>query len=157
MNFAPVPLNETLQRRHMRLLIRAEKIARDIVPVSGARVAAILATGNNELSFGINLQKSHPFAAKYGKNANAIYLHAEASAIYNGIKAAGADTLRSMKTTLYVCRVRHLKPNDASFAWGMAEPCSGCLQAIDEFQIKRVVFTLDCGCDERNFEVWERR
>ena len=68
--------------RHSRYVNVLSRMAADIVsPVGGnARLAACVVYKNDIVSFGLNEKKSHPFQAKYGKNSDAVYLHAETSA-----------------------------------------------------------------------------
>lgn len=108
--------------------------------VAAARVSAILVLKNRIIAFGTNQRKSHPFQARYGKNINAIFLHAETSVIKNALKRVRVDDLR--RATMYVARVRkaNSKPN-APDMWGMSRSCVGCRGAIVEYGIKRVVYT----------------
>ena len=51
-----------------------------------ARLAAALVKNNKIISFGINRKKTDPLQAKFGKNKDAIYLHAEIHAIKNALR-----------------------------------------------------------------------
>jgi len=98
--------------------------------------------------FGFNSLKSHPFQARYGKNRDAIFLHSEVDAIKNSLKSISLRELS--RSTLYVVRIKQISGTDTGLVQGMSCPCEGCARAIAEFDIKRVVYTLDnkgLSCD----------
>ena len=82
--------------------------------------------------------KSDPFQARYAKNSECIYLHAEIHAIKNALKHVSVNELS--KASLYVLRVRK-----EDGMWAMSKPCSGCMRAIAEFGIRNVFYTDDNG------------
>lgn len=109
-----------------------------------AKLAAAVVYKNKIVSIGINRNKTDPLQAKFGKNDEAIYLHAEIHAIKNALRELSVDDLA--KCDLYVCRVK--RPSEKTkkkFVWGMSKPCSGCARAIAEFGIRNVIYTTDCG------------
>jgi deoxycytidylate deaminase len=111
-------------------------------PVSNAKVGAIIELRGREVGTGVNKNKSHPFAAKYGKNAESIYLHAETDAILNSLKYLDhPDELR--KATIYIARARKVSTHDHRFIYGLAKPCLGCQRALATFGICDVVYTTD--------------
>lgn len=85
--------------------------------------------------------KSHPMAARFSKNDQAIFLHAEVAAIKNALREVEVEDLEKME--LYICRVKKPKPFSKKWVWGLAKPCIGCQRAIAEFGLKRVVYTTD--------------
>lgn len=112
--------------------------------VAGARASAVLALRGRIIAFGTNQRKSHPFQAEYGKNPEAIFLHAEINCIKNALRMGyTVDDLR--KATLYVARIKKAGSDPADpFIWGMAKPCrNGCQRCIADFGIKRVLYTTD--------------
>jgi tRNA(Arg) A34 adenosine deaminase TadA len=126
-----------------------EKMAEDVVPVANARITAAISYKGDIISFGMNELKSDPFQAKYSKNEQAIYRHAETSAIKNAIKRAGKLDLSDY--TLHVCRIKY---DDAPrgkkrFIRGLARPCEGCSKAIKRFGIKNTFYTCDDGSIEK--------
>ena len=129
--------------KHSKYLNILSKVAADIsYPVSGnARLAACIVFRKDIVSFGINEMKSHPFQAKYGKNKNCVFLHAETSAIKNALKYITEDELE--RSTLYVCRVKFQDPSKKEMIFGLSKPCSGCFRCINTFNIRQVIFTLD--------------
>ena len=115
---------------------------------SNIRFAAAVVYRNKIVSIGYNRNKSHPFQAKYAKNPEAIYLHAEVHAIKNALRELSVEELKN--TELYISRVKKPQAGDNHFVWGLSKPCAGCARAIAEFGIKRTIYT----CDEvGNYEV----
>jgi len=131
-------------KRHVNLL---KTIAEDVEPVSNARLAAMVVYKNKMISIGINQKKSHPFAAKYSKNPDAIYLHAEASAILAAKKRLSETEMK--KATLIICRVKYDKKKNVSF--GIAKPCSGCQKCIEDHGIKNVIYTENCDAERLKY------
>lgn len=131
-----------ISKRDMRFIDIALAHAESSEKVAAAKVSAILVVKNRIVAFGTNKRKSHPFQATYGKNDEAIYLHAETDCIKNALKHVSLDDLR--KATLYVARSKktNSRPN-APMTWGMAKSCSGCTRAVVEYELKRVVYTTD--------------
>jgi len=111
------------------------------------KLAAAIVYRNRIISVGLNSMKSHPMAAKYGKNQHAIFLHAEVAAIKNALREIGVDDFS--KCDIYITRVKKEKPFTKKFVWGLAKPCAGCERAIAEFGLKRVIYT----CDDGKYEV----
>ena len=115
---------------------------------SNIRFAAAVVYRNKIVSVGYNRMKSHPFQAKYAKNSEAIYLHAEVHAIKNALREIPVEDLP--KCELYITRVKRPRSHSDGFIWGLSKPCAGCQRAIAEFGIKRTIYT----CDEvGNYEV----
>lgn len=128
--------------RHEKLLLEAYRLATDVTPVGNARVAAILVKQNQILSYGINRSKTNPFAAKFGKNSQAIMLHAETDAIRNALKKT-IDISEIEGSTMYVARARKISTHNHSYTFAMAKPCEGCQRALALYGIKRVYHTAD--------------
>jgi deoxycytidylate deaminase len=108
-------------------------------PSDNAKVSAAIVRNNKIISIGINSKKSHPMQARFGKNEESIYLHAEVAAIRNALREVSVDDLQKME--IYICRVKKPKPFSKKYVWGLAKPCEGCQRAIAEFGLKRVVYT----------------
>jgi len=108
---------------------------------SNIRFAAAVVYRNKIVSIGYNRRKSHPFQAKFSKNPEAIFLHAEVHAIKNALRELTVEELKD--TELYITRVKKPKAGDNHFVWGLAKPCCGCEREIAEFGIKRTVYTTD--------------
>ena len=119
------------------------QIAEDIAnPVRCYRLAAGVFYKNGVVGLGINSYKSDPLQAKYAKNEDAIYLHAEVAAIKNALRYVTVNDLR--KCTLAVVRVK--KDNlTGLFRPAMSKPCSGCQSCIAAFEIPTVVYTTEEG------------
>jgi len=131
--------------RHIRYLNILSKVATDTIttPNNNAKLAACVVYKNNLISFGVNERKTHPFQAKYRKNKDSVFLHAETAAIKNALKHLNVEELS--KSTLYVCRVKFLNEERQKLIFGLAKPCSGCFHCINIFGIRKVIFSLDNG------------
>lgn len=130
------------EKRHLRYLDKLTSVASKLPPVKASRVAACIVYKGRVVSVGVNSKRTDTFQKRYSKNEHAIYLHAEIAAIKAAKKHLSLDELK--KSTLYVCRVR-FDNDDPTPEWGMSKPCEGCRRAIVEYQIQRVVYTLDGG------------
>lgn len=108
---------------------------------TSAQFAACIVYKKQIISYGFNQKKSHPFQAKFGKNEDSIYLHAETDSIKNALKKIDVDLLS--RTTLYVARAKKPFPKAKTMVSGIAKPCEGCTKAISTFNIKRVVWSMD--------------
>ena len=135
--------NNHVLGRHTKIMNILSKIARDIInpPVGNARMAACVVYRGDIVSFGVNEMKSHPFQAKYGKNENSVYLHAETAAIKNALKNITEQELSN--SSLFICRVKFSDCNKTKMTFGLAKPCIGCFRCINTFNIKKVYFSLD--------------
>lgn len=122
--------------RHIKTL---SVVAEDVSPVGNARLAAAIFYRGKLVSLGYNQYKSHPFAAKYSKNPDAIYLHAEADAINKAKKRLTDQELK--KSTLIVVRVK--QNINKKLEVGIAKPCQGCQMCIEDHGIKTVIYTED--------------
>lgn len=111
-------------------------------------VSAALVHRNKVISFGVNQMKTHPFQRNYGKNKEAIYWHAETSAIYTADKKLGFDKFEN--SILYIARVKYSCTDKLSFVAGLSFPCDGCLRCIKEYGIKTVIYTLDQMNDSKD-------
>ena len=118
-------------------------------PAQREKLAAAIVCRNKIISVGMNSMKSHPMAAKYGKNEHAVYLHAEVAAIKNALREIDVDDFT--KCDIYITRVKKEAPFTKKYVWGLAKPCAGCERAIAEFGLKRVIYT----CDDGKYEVTE--
>lgn len=98
--------------------------------------AAIVYKGDI-VGLGYNNLKSHPFALKFSKHPEAIFLHAEIAAIHNAMKILTNEELS--KCDLYILRYK------SNRTLGLAKPCEGCMKAIVQFGIKKVFYTVDAN------------
>lgn len=114
-------------------------LTKHVVPVAAARIVAAIAYKGKIISVGFNQRKTHPLQKKYGKNPDAIFLHAEISAIIQARRELTLDELS--KSTLYIIRRR--MTIEGLPVYGNAKPCCGCLKAIKDFGIKKVIYSID--------------
>lgn len=103
--------------------------------------SALILYKNEIISVGFNRIKSHPFQKKYAKANEAIFLHAEISAIKQSLRRISLKELS--KSTMYVARIRLNNENKPHFMY--SKPCDGCMRAISEFDIRKVFYTEDGG------------
>lgn len=136
-------MSSVVQKRHEKRINDLILIAQDVSPVAGGKVAAAIYIKNKLIALGVCERKTDTFQAKYSKNEDAIFRHAEVSAIKNALRKVDVDDLKS--ATIYVARSKKRKVNHkkALNTWGLAKPCSGCAKCISDFGIKTVVFTTD--------------
>ena len=123
-------------------IVASRMTASNFLPVSNARIASAIVIGNTVVGLGRNSYKTHPLQAKYGKTEHTIHLHAEIDAIKNSLRRVSVDDLS--KATIYISRVKK-RDRKRGFIPGLSAPCSGCMGAITDFGIKRIVYSLDGG------------
>lgn len=127
--------------RDKKWLDMAVELAKSGERVGGARIGAIIVVNNRAVAFGQNMNKTHPLQKRFGKNPDAIYQHAEINCIVNFLRKNSPEDLK--RATLYIGRVHGKLMNNI----GLAKPCCGCDHAINQFGIKKVVYTVG---DEAN-------
>ena len=139
----PYPTVENDDTRHVKYINILSRVCADIAnPVNGSvRLSACVVYKNDIVSFGIAEKKTHPFQARFGKNKDAIFLHAETSAIKNALKYLSLEELEN--SSLYICRVKFLDSRRKKLVFGMSKPCPGCHRCIETFNIQNVIYTLD--------------
>lgn len=119
--------------KHLNRLKMLIQIAKDVTPVSHAKVASSIYYKNTLISIGFNQKKSHPLQAKHGRF---IFLHAEIHAIINALNSS-FDINMFKKCTIYIARYKK------STEWGLSKPCEGCESAITYFGCREVIYTLN--------------
>ena len=113
----------------------SKKIETELIRLCGtvdfrSRHSAAIFRGNSLIALGVNRDKTHPLCRSYGKNPEAIYLHAELDAIIHGLNRVGPKALKG--ATLAACRVTR----DGKLANSC--PCKGCRKAIETFGLKLI-------------------
>ena len=114
------------------------KLAQSLEPVRGARISAAVVRKGKVVSFGYNHKKTHPFQAKFCKNKDAVFFHAEVHAIKNALKIICVDDLS--KCDLYIVRAKRDRYNKR-WLTGLSKPCSGCQKCIDLFDLNSVYYS----------------
>ncbi len=133
-------------KKHERIWKLLEKVAIATEPVSRQRLAACLVYKNEIIAVGYNKNKTHPIAKRFQKHEEAIYLHAEVDCIKNALRVYDEEIIS--KAIMYVLRVKRPEDNHRAFMRGLAKPCCGCEHAINQFNVKRVLYTTDEGFEE---------
>jgi cytidine deaminase len=116
-------------------------MAEDVAGVNHAKLAACVAIRSDIVAFGYNQLRTHPFAARFGKNEFAPYWHAETHAIHNSLRRISIDDLT--RATLYVVRVKRPSERATNWVLGLSRPCRGCRKCIFEFGVPRVCYSTD--------------
>lgn len=88
---------------------------------------------NQIIGYGVNKRKTHPLQNKYQKRIDCNYLHAEIDALVQVINKHGTDILQDC--SMIVCRT--FKNGELA----SSKPCSGCMKAIEAFNLRRVFYT----------------
>ena len=101
--------------------------------IRGSKHACAITYKNRIIAIGVNKLKTHPIMLIYGKNKNAIFLHAEMDAIVKVINSHGPDILKSC--ALHVMRLPQ------GNVLGGSKPCVGCQRALDAFMLKEVYYS----------------
>lgn len=140
-------------RHHLKYVRFLREIAEENEPVDSSRMAAGLLMKNNLFVMGKNSYRTDPWAVRFQKNPEANTLHAEIDTIKRAVNHHRGDRNALVGSVLYICRVKRPGPHSNNFIWGLSKPCIGCMDAIELFGIKRVVYTLDGDDDEANVEV----
>lgn len=89
---------------------------------------------------GLNRNKTHTLMLNEGYREGQVFLHAEVDAIVKGIKTCGIERFPSC--SLYVVRVKKLEPM-GPYVEAIAKPCEGCMNLIQYFEFKEVLWTKD--------------
>lgn len=100
------------------------------------KLAAGVVYKNRLVAVGVNSYKSHPLMTKFGKNPEAIYLHAEVDAIKNALRVLSLQELE--KSDILVVRV---KKDGHDYKTCLAKPCDGCARAIQAFNLRNLYYT----------------
>lgn len=100
------------------------------------KLAAGVVYKNRLVAVGVNSYKSHPLMTKFGKNPEAIYLHAEVDAIKNALRVLSLQELE--KSDILVVRV---KRDGHDYKTCLAKPCDGCARAIQAFNLRNLYYT----------------
>ena len=140
-----------LSGRDHRVMSFLRRQAIDVKAVKSSRIAAAVVLKNDIISLGHCQKRTHPFQARFAKNPDAIYLHAETNAISNALNHIHKRDLE--RATLYIRRVKLPTKDDTEFVDGMARPCPGCMRAIIAFGIRKVVYSTE---EDGRFQVLNR-
>ncbi len=115
--------------------IHSEKVAK-------GKIVAAIVYKNAIVAKASNTKKTHPFQKKYGKNSDAICLHAETNAAIRAMKAINLDDMA--RSDLYIARAKR-ESIGGKYIMGMAKPCVGCQRMIASLSIRNVYYTTDDG------------
>lgn len=132
---------QSLSRRLQKYVEFTARAAYDNPGIAGAKIACLLLQKNKPISLGFNSVKTHTLQAQYGKNYQAIHMHAEIDTIRRALNHLSADEISGCTMIIIRCKKNR--------EWGMAKPCtggvhgSGCQAAIESFGIGKVYYSTD--------------
>jgi tRNA(Arg) A34 adenosine deaminase TadA len=127
---------------------KKEKFLKQLEPIAlshpGTQGRVHMAAGmvyrNRMIATGINSYKSHPMMLEYGKNEDAIFLHAEIDAIKNALRVI--DESKLSKCDIYILRMKKAEDHK-TWIRGIAKPCCGCASAIISFGLRNAFWSED--------------
>ena len=95
------------------------------------------------IATGVNQPKTHPLMLTQGYRNDQRFRHAEVDAIQSALRLVTADQLK--RCELHIVRVK--RPYTWSKTWvhGLAKPCEGCANVIENYGITKVFWTEDCS------------
>ncbi len=132
-----------MTKRDRYFLNLATKQALSAPGAGGAFLGAVLVVKGRLLSFGANRLKTHPFQQRFAKNEEALFLHAETDAINNALRQMSEADLCAARTTLYLVRVKRRNGLESPYVRALSKPCVGCLGAIAQYNINKVIYTVN--------------
>jgi len=93
------------------------------------------------IATGVNQPKTHPLMLTQGYRNDQRYRHAEVDAIRSALRLITAEQLKQCE--LHIVRVK--RPYTWSKTWvhGLAKPCAGCANVIENYGIEKVFWTED--------------
>jgi len=129
-------------RRIEQIFTMLGGVAESIPKIANAQIASAIIVKNDIISIGIAEKKTHPLQNRFKKCEEAIYLHSEIDAIRKALRLVSVNDLK--KSMMMIARVKKIGIRPPYLlGWGLAKPCSGCRQAIEAFQIQKVLYTVD--------------
>ena len=93
------------------------------------------------IATGVNQPKTHPLMLTQGYRNDQRFRHAEVDAIRSALRLITAEQLKQCE--LHIVRVK--RPYTWSKTWvhGLAKPCEGCANVIENYGITKVYWTED--------------
>lgn len=131
----------------IKFMRQAIQIAKQNPGFGNARIGAVLVCKNKVVTTADNNnRKSHPIMQEYGRNADAIYPHAEIALLLNA-ERLGFETWH--KATIYIARIATFHNIELP---ANVKPCEGCFKAIRYYGVEKVFWTFS----EDTFGFWQR-
>ena len=114
-------------------------------PTANTRVGALITDRRGlPIAFGHNQYKTSPFQARFGRNSDSIFLHAETDCIKNALNSLSSPNPDLSSYYLWILRVKKAHPH-GPFIPALSAPCLGCQRAIVTFNLRRVYYTNTLG------------
>lgn len=125
---------------HGKILDYLHEVAIAVPRVGSGKLAAAVVYKGRIVSVGINQMKTHPLQLKYQSSPLKSSLHAEIAAI---IRCSRILNEREISRAS-ICVARDKKVLGVH-SYGLARPCTGCLDCIIAFGFKDIWYTNDAG------------
>lgn len=93
------------------------------------------------IATGVNQPKTHPLMLTEGYREDQRFRHAEVDAIRNALRLITAEQLK--RCELHIVRVKRPYIGSKTWVHGLAKPCAGCANVIENYGIKQVFWTED--------------
>lgn len=133
-----------MNRRDTKIITNLFSIARDMEPgIVNFRVAAAIYDRNRFICYGFNSEKTDPRQKLFSSNPLATCRHAEIAAIKNALNLQRVRRADFSNSTMYIARAKYLNKHKSHTIPGIAKPCETCTRAIEYFNFKNCVYTMD--------------
>lgn len=142
----------SIAKRDMKYLNFLAEMAQESPAYANAKVASLILFKNGLIITGTNQNRTDPWAQRFARKEEAIYIHAEVQAIKTAVNHFRGDRNALQGASIYVARVKRSSPT-GPYVWGLARPCEGCSEAIELFGVKRVVYTTDVDKEFDSYKV----
>lgn len=127
-----------ITRRHRKIVNTLVSVAKGVDPIGRSRHAAAVVRGNRIISLGYNRDITSPFQKLFGKNEDAVFVHAEIDAIKQALRNVTDQSYLTADLKGYDLYVVRLMANDSL---GSSKPCLGCQKAIVHFGFSNIYWS----------------
>ena len=93
------------------------------------------------IATGTNQPKTHPLMLTQGYRNDQRYRHAEVDAIQSALRLITAEQLK--RCELHIVRIKRPCISSKGWVYGLAKPCEGCANVIENYGIEKVYWTED--------------
>jgi tRNA(Arg) A34 adenosine deaminase TadA len=137
-----------ISKREYNMLNMLFDVACDVTPVKTSRHAAAILKRGIPVAMGINLNKTDPIHRRVGCNYKTL-IHAECAAIKRAAAKLKTESLKDC--TLVV--VRSKMDQNQTYLFGNSKPCHLCESIINNFHIRRVIYSIESNCDNPQWDL----
>lgn len=137
----------SMTKREMTIFENLFETTQDITKTANSRHAAAIVRKGVVYGLGVNSYKTDPAQRRFS-GPKRTCIHAEMAAIKRASAALRTNDLSNY--TLMVVRSKH---DGEDVIYGNSKPCNGCQKAIEEYNIRKVIYSVDGGYTvERTFK-----